>query len=301
MSWIQLIFTTQKDTALALSDALGNLGAASVTLQDAADQPLLEPGVDETPLWQDVIVTGLFNRERDTDAIIHALSATITPLPRWKQTQLDDKVWERECMQYFHAMKFGERTWVCPSWEPPPAPDAINIFLDPGLAFGTGTHATTALCLQWLDEHIKPGETVIDFGCGSGILGICALKHGASTVWAIDNDPQAIIATTENAKKNNVSEKLEILQITQKPDQLVDIILANILAAPLIELAALFANRVKPGGFTVLSGILDHQALTVTTAYQPWFTLKSEAHNDNWVRLVFERKLTSQHPNNKNS
>jgi len=291
MPWVQLTFSTEKETAPALSDALSNLGAASVTLQDAADQPLLEPGVGETPLWQQVIVTGLFSTELNTDAIILALSKIITPLPHWQQTHLDDKVWEREWMQHFHAMKFGQRTWICPSWETPPEPDAINILLDPGLAFGTGTHATTALCLEWLDEHIKSGETVIDFGCGSGILGICALKHGAAKVWGIDNDPQAITATAENARKNQVDDKLEAILPGQTPSQLVDIVMANILAAPLLELAPLFADHTKPGGFVVLSGILDSQAQTIINAYQPWFQLNTEAQRDNWVRLVFERRL----------
>jgi len=296
MPWIQLTFNTNKETAPVLSDALSNLGAASVTLQDAADQPLLEPGVGETPLWQQVIVTGLFSPELDIDGIIHALSETIAPLPHWEQTQLDDKVWEREWMQHFHAMKFGERTWICPNWETPPDSDAVNIFLDPGLAFGTGTHATTALCLQWLDEHIKSGETVIDFGCGSGILGICALKHGASRVWAIDNDPQAIIATGDNARKNKVSDKIEASLPGHYPEHLVDIILANILAAPLLELAPLFAERVKPGGFVILSGILNNQAQTIINAYQSWFQLSSEAHQDDWVRLAFERFHTHEKP-----
>ncbi|MEJ2180588.1 MAG: 50S ribosomal protein L11 methyltransferase [Gammaproteobacteria bacterium] len=203
MPWIQISFDCSKDLSTIISEALSDVGAASVTLQDAADQPLLEPGVGETPLWEQVIVTGLFDAATDIDSLASQIQIAIAPekLPQWRASSVEDKAWEREWMKHFHPMRFGRRTWICPSWQSPPQPDAVNILLDPGLAFGTGTHPTTALCLEWLDQHIQGGEKVIDFGCGSGILGIGALKLGAREVWAVDNDPQALVATRDNAAK----------------------------------------------------------------------------------------------------
>lgn len=291
MPWIQISFNSRKDLSISLSDALSNLGAASVTLQDAADQPLLEPGVGETPLWNQVIVTGMFDATTDMDTLVDHLRDAIAPndLPPWSVSPVEDKAWEREWMQHFHPMRFGTRTWICPSWHEPPQPDAVNIFLDPGLAFGTGTHPTTALCLEWLDQHIKGGETVIDFGCGSGILGIGALKLGVKTVWAIDNDPQALIATRDNALKNQVESKMKVLPAGESLPVKADILLANILANPLISLATLFSEIVKPAGIAVLSGILVEQQSSVLEAYTSRFTLLSSAQNEEWARLDLQR------------
>ncbi|MGD8567695.1 MAG: 50S ribosomal protein L11 methyltransferase [Gammaproteobacteria bacterium] len=292
MPWIQLRFLTDKVLASQLSDALSDAGAASVMLQDAADQPLLEPGVGETPLWDQVAVTGLFDATANTNNVIEQLRQQLAPreLPAYQLSPLEDRVWEREWMKHFHPLRFGRRTWICPSWQPPPDPDATNIFLDPGLAFGTGTHPTTALCLEWLDRQMGGGETVIDYGCGSGILAIGALKLAAREVWAVDNDPQALVATRENARKNGIGDTLRILSTTEALTIDADVLLANILANPLITLAPLFAERVKHGGIAVLSGILLEQQADVLNAYQRHFELLSSAQNEHWVRLELKRK-----------
>lgn len=291
MPWIQIRFITDKQLATELSDFLSQAAAASITLQDAADQPLLEPGVGETPLWNSVIVTALYDAQTDTDAVLAYLTQQLAPreLPPYQLCPLEDKVWEREWMKHFHPMRFGRRTWICPSWQPPPEPHATNIFLDPGLAFGTGTHPTTALCLEWLDANLQGGETVIDYGCGSGILAIGALKLGARQVWALDIDPQALVATRENAKKNHLGQALHILSSEQPLTIEADVLLANILANPLISLAPFFAQRVKPGAMAVLSGILREQQSAVFSAYGDHFKLLSSAQNGDWIRLDLKR------------
>jgi ribosomal protein L11 methyltransferase len=287
MPWIQISFDCGKELSAAISDALDSAGAVSVTLQDAANQPLLEPGVGETPLWDQVMVTGLFEATTGVDNLLASVQAAIAPdaLPPWRASSIEDKAWEREWMQHFHPMRFGARTWICPSWCKSPDPDGVNIYLDPGLAFGTGTHPTTAMCLEWLDQHIKGGETVIDYGCGSGVLGIGALNLGAGMVWAVDNDPQALVATRDNALKNQVESRMKILAVTQPLSVKADILLANILANPLIALASIFADKVKHGGMLVLSGILSEQQALVLQAYANCFKLISSAQNTDWVRL----------------
>jgi len=291
MPWIQLSFRCGKDQSSTISDLLSNIGAVSVTFQDAEDQPLLEPGVGETPLWNQVIVTGLFDGTNSVDSLIARIQELMgsDALPSWQATALEDKAWEREWMQHFQPMRFGTRTWICPSWCQPPEPNAVNIFLDPGLAFGTGTHPTTALCLEWLDQHIKGGEIVIDFGCGSGILGIGALKLGASKVWAVDNDPQALVATRDNAMKNKANANLTVLGVNEPLPVKADILLANILANPLISLASSFAGNVNPGGVAILSGILSEQQDSVIEAYATDFKLMSSAQIEDWVRLDLQR------------
>lgn len=291
MPWIQLSFRCGKDQSSTISDLLSNIGAVSVTFQDAEDQPLLEPGVGETPLWNQVIVTGLFDGTNSVDSLIARIQELMgsDALPSWQATALEDKAWEREWMQHFQPMRFGTRTWICPSWCQPPEPNAVNIFLDPGLAFGTGTHPTTALCLEWLDQHIKGGEIVIDFGCGSGILGIGALKLGASKVWAVDNDPQALVATRDNAMKNKANANLTVLGVNEPLPVKADILLANILANPLISLASSFAGNVNPGGVAILSGILSEQQDSIIEAYATGFKLMSSAQIEDWVRLDLQR------------
>ena len=291
MPWIQISFDCSKDLSSIISEAFSDVGAASVTLQDAADQPLLEPGVGETPLWEQVIVTGLFDATTDIDSLANQIQTAIAPekLPQWRASSVEDKAWEREWMKHFHPMRFGHRTWICPSWQSPPQPDAVNILLDPGLAFGTGTHPTTALCLEWLDQHIQGGEKVIDFGCGSGILGIGALKLGAREVWAVDNDPQALVATRDNAAKNQVDSKIQLRSTSEPLNIQADIILANILVNPLVSLAPFFASHIKTGGMAILSGILSEQRNLIMEAYHTHFTLESSAQNEDWIRLDLMR------------
>ena len=292
MSWIQIRFQTDRDHANLLSDALSHAGALSVTLQDAKDQPLLEPGVGETPLWDQVIATGLFESNIDQQAILENIRQQMptAALPPHEISELEEKVWEREWMKEFHPMQFGKRTWICPSWLPVPDPSAVNILLDPGLAFGTGTHPTTSLCLEWLDENIRGGETVIDFGCGSGILAIAAAKLGATEIWAIDNDPQALTATKNNASNNGVEHLIHCIDASESLNINADLLVANILANPLISLEPLFITLLKPGAAAILSGILNNQQKAVIEAYQDDFQLINQATQDDWSRLDF-RKL----------
>jgi len=287
VSWLQLVFESNREQAPALEDALLGLGALSVTLQDSADEPVFEPGIGETPLWQATKLLALFDAEQQTDALIDALRQLIKPLPAWRAEQLEDQAWERAWMADFQPMRFGERLWICPSWAEPPDPSGIILALDPGLAFGTGTHPTTALCLEWLDSQPLENCTVIDYGCGSGILGIAALLLGARQVIAVDNDPQALLATRDNAERNRIApEKLTTYLPEQVPaDCHADVVVANILAGPLQSLAPLLTRLTQPGGRLALSGILAEQAETVAAAYHPAFALQPIVQRQEWTRI----------------
>lgn len=290
MPWLQLLIQTDQQHVESLSDLLSEQGALSVTYQDAADQPLFEPPVGETPLWSDTLLTGLFDAGQDIDAIgtqIHQQAGG--QIVAMRSEILEDKDWVREWMDNYHPLRFGERLWIVPSHRNPPDPSATNILLDPGLAFGTGTHPTTAMCLSWLAGQDLRGRRVIDYGCGSGILAIAAAKLGARDILAIDNDPQALLATNANAQKNAVDEYIRSQGVQTPIVGACDLLLANILAGPLIQLAPLFANLVKPGGQLVLSGILPEQAEAVTGAYQSWFDFESAFQSDDWVRLSAQR------------
>lgn len=293
MPWLQLKLASTPDAAQHLGDMLSDAGALAVTLQDAADQPLYEPPPGATPLWSQTWVTGLFDAEADLQAVLADLRNTLGEhdLPH-VISPLEDKDWEREWMDNYHPMRFGTRLWICPSWHQPPDVDAVTVMLDPGLAFGTGTHPTTALCLEWLDAHDVVGKHVIDYGCGSGILAVAAAKLGAQQVWAVDYDPQALHATTLNAEKNTVSTLIHTVLPNDLPRQPTDIMLANILAGPLIELAPLFAELVRPSGAIVLSGILNTQADAVLQRYQTWFDMAPATERDEWMRLSGVRKAT---------
>lgn len=288
MPWLQLKLHTTRDSAEELEDALLNLGAVSVTLEDNADQPILEPALGETPLWDEVRVTGLFDAEINTQAVIEQLAhSQEQPVPAHRWEQLEDKDWEREWMQSYHAIQCGERLWVCPSWQEPPQPDKVNLMLDPGLAFGTGTHPTTFLCLQWLDQQPLKNAQLVDYGCGSGILGIAALLLGAEHVVGVDIDPQALLATAENARRNQLPEGAMPIYLPRDcPSVEVDILLANILAGPLAELAQQLSDLTRTGGKICLSGILANQAQAVMDAYRPWFDFDPIAQQEEWVRLT---------------
>jgi ribosomal protein L11 methyltransferase len=295
MPTIQLSLTTNPKNAEALEDALLAAGALCVTLNDNADQPLFEPGVGETPLWDSTLICGLFDAEHDMDAVVNHLQKTVKQLPAHHIDILEDKDWVREWMTHYKPMCFGERLWICPSWTPPPNPDAVNLLLDPGLAFGTGTHPTTALCLRWLDAQNLTGKTVIDYGCGSGILAIAALLLGADHAICVDNDPQALTATLDNAERNNIDlSRLTICLPENMPalnsEELADVFIANILAGPLINLAEKFATLSKPNAPIVLSGILANQAAMVSDAYSAWFDMQPATQDEDWVRLNGVRK-----------
>ena len=293
MSWLQLRIDTCRETTEAIEDALLAAGAVSVTMEDSADQPILEPAVGETPLWNQTRVTGLFNADTETDqATVIATASFGQSLPTYRWEILEDKDWEREWMQNFHPMRFGQRLWICPSWKKPPQADAVNLMLDPGLAFGTGTHPTTALCLEWLDKCDVKDKTVIDYGCGSGILGIAALLLGAKAVIAIDNDPQALIATLDNARRNNIeSSKINVYLPDDAPSNYqADIMLANILAGPLAELAPLLSQLTIDNGQLVLSGIINSQSAELLALYTQCFEMEAPLLQDQWVRLSGKKK-----------
>lgn len=288
MPWLELRVTTSRAYAERVETSLTALGALAVTLQDAADQPLLEPKPGETPLWDHAIVTGLFDHavsdpQTLTQQLNEHLGASIAASYTFKLVA--DQDWERAWMDNFHPLQCGSRLWICPTGYPPPDPQAVNILLDPGLAFGTGSHPTTALCLEWLDQTDLAGRVVIDYGCGSGILAIAAARLGAREVWAVDYDPQALLASGENAARNQVSACVHPLAPENLPTSLVaDVIVANILARPLIELAAELTGHLRPEGLLVLSGLLTDQAADVAAAY-PQIHWQTQTVREDWVRL----------------
>ncbi|MBS4689468.1 50S ribosomal protein L11 methyltransferase [Aeromonas sobria] len=286
MPWIQIRINATAKTADKVSNMLLGRGAQAVTFMDAQDVPVYEPLPGETPLWGETEVMGLFDAETDPAPTIAFFQQIFGEDVGYKVEQLEDKDWVREWMDHFHPMQFGERLWICPSWRDVPNPDAVNVMLDPGLAFGTGTHPTTALCLQWLDGLDLTGKTVVDFGCGSGILGIAALKLGAARVIGIDIDPQAIQASRDNAERNGVAGQIELyLPADQPQDVEADVVVANILAGPLRELAPLIAGHGKPGSLMALSGVLESQAPELETIYGQWFDMDPTAVKEEWCRL----------------
>ena len=294
MPWIQLTFLTDKNSSEKAEQALLDAGALSVTFRDAEDNPILEPGPGETPLWEDIFLTGLFDADADTKSLKEKIESSLGKTLAIKIEPLEDKDWVRAWMDDYKPMQFGERLWVCPKHLPVPNPQATNLMLDPGLAFGTGTHPTTALCLQWLDAHSVSGKQIIDFGCGSGVLAIAALLLGASHCDAVDIDPQAITASMDNAHENNVAEKLDLYLPNEFAEKVkikqYDLILANILAGPLTELAEQLSAYCKAGGDIVLSGILESQASKIIDAYSPWFELEPITVEDEWIRVTGKKK-----------
>lgn len=288
MPWLQLKIVSTREQTEQIENALLANNAASVTLQDNADQPIFEPGLGETPLWDQVRITGLFDAEINTEQTLERIQKKLkTPLSEFYWEQLEDKDWEREWMSNYHAICCGERLWICPSWQEPPEPQKVNLMLDPGLAFGTGTHPTTFLCMQWIDQQDFTGLDVVDYGCGSGILGIATLLLGAKQVIGVDIDPQALLATVENAKRNHLpDDAMPVFLPSRSPKAQVDVMLANILAGPLAELAPKLSEMTKVGGKICLSGILSIQAQSVMKAYEPWFSFDPIAEKEEWVRLT---------------
>ena len=289
MAWLELTLQVPAPSAGVVELCLETTEALAVTLSDAGDQPLLEPGVGETPLWREVTVTALYDADTERAPIESALRAidTLNPSPELHWRALADRAWEREWLSRFQAQQFGRALWVVPGDQPPPDPAAVNVRLDPGLAFGTGDHATTRMCLTWLGDHAPfTGQRMLDFGCGSGILAIAALKLGAREAVALDNDPQVLTATRANAARNDVTAGLQVVG-HEHPEKLgsFDLVLANILAAPLIELAPIIAAQVDRAGQLVLSGILCEQADDVIAAYQAQFEFAPKMIEGDWVCL----------------
>jgi len=284
-------FTPAPDLIEVAEETLWSLGAQSVTLLDAGDQPLLEPGPGETPLWPESIVEALLPDDLPDQDVLVALSAgrVISSPKDVKFDHLADRDWERAWMDRFQPMRFGNSIWICPSHIEPDPEWGVVVRLDPGLAFGTGTHPTTALCLEWMDATDFAGMTVTDYGCGSGVLAVAAALKGADRVFAIDHDPQALTATRDNALRNEVSGRIETALPGELADTRADVVMANILAGPLITLADHIAGLVRPGGALVLSGILDDQAEDVERAYGPLIGKAGRVSREGWVRLAFQR------------
>jgi len=295
MPWLQLFADTDNHHAPAVEKAFLGAGAVSVTFKEfipsgQEENPILEPKLGETPLWTHTRVVGLFDGHADTTVINHNLQSQHPDITlRWEQ--LEDKDWEREWMKNYHPIQCADTLWICPSWISPPDPEATNILLDPGLAFGTGTHPTTFLCLQWLADQALKDKTLMDYGCGSGILGVAGLLLGAKSAVGVDLDPQALIATQDNLQRNNLDSPLfNVYQPEDCPSESVDIMMANILAGPLVELADTLLALTKPGASICLSGILYHQANAVIEAYEHEILFDPISRKDEWVRLTGTKK-----------
>jgi ribosomal protein L11 methyltransferase len=287
MAWLKLTLRAAKDQAERLSELLDEHGAIAVTLEDAINDQLIETRWDQTPLWREVTLSALFPVPTDGAALLeHVRLAGIELLGPAATGILEDQDWARVWMDRYQPIKVGRGLWICPSWCTPPEPDAVNIILDPGLAFGTGTHATTALCLQWLSEQNLRAKDVIDYGCGSGILAIAALKLGARHAVATDLDPQALAVTRENAVRNGVADRLQVCEPATLPETTnADVVVANILAGALVELAPRLTALTRAGGQLALSGIMSHQAEEVRAAYATSFELLMHAREE-WVLLA---------------
>jgi ribosomal protein L11 methyltransferase len=269
MAFQQIRLTISASEYESLCESLEQLGALSITLMDAEDNPIFEPEPGTMPIWEKAILLALFDEKAD--------------LNNYAVEIIEDKAWERECMDLFHPMRFGEKLWICPSWHEVNEPDAVIVKLDPGLAFGTGSHATTKLCLTWLATHDLKNKIIIDYGTGSGILAIAAMKLGAKKVYAVDIDTQALQAVEENAQDNNI--ELDICTPENLPNIKADIIVANILANPLIALASVLLSHLKNPGELVLSGILVSQFESVKHAYEPTINFETPIVEEDWVRL----------------
>lgn len=287
IAWWQISATVGEAQAEPLSELFMALGAVSSGLEDAGDQPLFEPKPGETPLWRMTRVTALFEAGGCDLAILQSVVVERfgDDLRDWHCDVLQDQVWERAWMEHFKPMQFGRRLWICPTGYTPPDPTAVNVLLDPGLAFGTGTHPTTALCLEWLDSLPLQGRTVVDYGCGSGILAVAALKLGAREAFGVDIDPQALTSSADNARKNGVETALKLGYPADLPPDPADIVVANILAGPLVQLAPEILQRVRPGGWLALSGLLATQAEAVQKAYEAVIDFAPIKSREEWVLL----------------
>ncbi len=289
--WIEIKLRCSAATADTISDLLEQLGALAVTYQDAEDSPILEPRPGERRLWPSTEVTGLFAVGTDPQPVVHTLQQILGDNFPLGVVSLQEQDWIRAWMDQFKPMRFGRRLWICPSWHQVPDENAVTVMLDPGLAFGTGTHPTTALCLQWLDSLDLQGRTVLDYGCGSGILAVAALKLGATHAYGVDIDPQAVTASRDNAGRNHIAERLTL---SDGSDGVVippcTAAVANILAGPLAELEPQIAALTASGAPLALSGILQEQAEEVIAAYERDFVLTGQEVKDGWIRLDFYRR-----------
>ena len=294
MAWLELSLIVAAEHQANIEAALEDVGALSVTLLDAEDNPIFEPAPGETPLWPQIAMSALFDADSDRVGLVHALTELVPDLApeRIAFRVVEDQDWTRAWMDQFQPMRFGQRLWIYPWNIEPPADDAdaVVVRLDPGLAFGTGTHPTTALCLEWLDALDLSGLTMIDYGCGSGVLAIAALKLGAARVIGADNDPQALAASRDNAERNGVSDRLALFTPADFAEAPADALVANILAGPLAELAPRFAACVKPGGALALSGILRGQEEELLARYAASFEARAIDTREDWIRISGRRR-----------
>lgn len=289
MSWLRVHLRADCGQAENVSDALEQCGALAVTLEDAGDQPLFAgPGTEEPRLWAHTCLSALLPEDMEPSRFVAEVAALLglDAPPAWESDSLPDQDWERAWMDRFTAMRFGINLWVSPSWLEPPAAPAVVVTLDPGLAFGTGTHATTALCLEWLAAGTRAQMDVLDFGCGSGILAIAALKLGARSAWAVDIDGGALSVTRENAQRNAVLDRIRIADPGSLPPDIdADIVVANILADPLVELAPRLRGLTRAGGILLLSGMLSGQVREIEQHYARYFDIEARVR-DGWAMLV---------------
>lgn len=273
-----------RDQIDALNELLEATSALSITLTDQYDEAILEPELGTTPLWPDIIVHALYPGENEAQLALAIVSFTFPQL-NYTLALLPEQDWERTCLKAFKPQRFGKRLWICPSWLTPPEPRAVNLILDPGLAFGTGTHPTTSLCLTWLEQADLKGKTLIDYGCGSGILALAALKLGAAHVSAVDIDEQALIATRNNAENNGLLSPQLTIGFPEILTAKADILIANILLTPLIQLQSYFYELIKPRGVLVISGILENQVSDITITYQSLYQSITVITQDEWALI----------------
>jgi ribosomal protein L11 methyltransferase len=297
MAWLQAVIDTDSKVAEVLADALMDAGALSAAIEDAwagteQEEPIFgEPGEPVDKLWQKSRIIALFDESAEVATVIGLAAASVhLPLPNFQVEHVAEQDWVRLTQSQFDPIRISDRLWITPTWHESPNPKAVNLKLDPGLAFGTGSHPTTRLCLQWLDAHIKGGEQVLDYGCGSGILAIAALKLGAQSALGVDIDAQAVKSSRDNAEQNEV--EAQFCLPSELPPMLADVLLANILANPLRLLGELLASHVKPGGRIVLSGILADQATELSTLYSAWFEMDPPVFDEGWTRLTGTRRQT---------
>jgi ribosomal protein L11 methyltransferase len=290
-AFLELSFDLGDLDAETAEAACFDSGATSVTFTDTRDDPVLEPAPGEFRLWPATRIQALYAGDTEPTDVIRMLSASLgIAVENISSKRIADRVWEREWLKDFHAMRFGKRLWVAPHHEHIAEPDAVVVRLDPGLAFGTGTHPTTAMCLQWLEHYVTPGARVIDYGCGSGILAVAAVKLGADHAYCFDIDPQALIATRDNAAANGVTERVTVCETAEQLPADVDILVANILSGPLCELAPSFAQLVRSDGALVLAGLMSFQTPDVTQAHDAWFDMRPFARRDDWIGLSGRRR-----------
>jgi ribosomal protein L11 methyltransferase len=291
--WQQLKIQLRSEDAPSFEQTLLDSGAISISYLDAEDQPVFQKEPGSTPMWDNTFLVCLFDGKAELKSLLDTLrhNTQILNSETLNIEVIEDQDWERSWMSDFDAMQFGEKLWIYPSWQSPPNPDGVNIMLDPGLAFGSGSHTTTSLCLRWLEQANLADCEIIDYGCGSGVLAIASALLGASKVHAVDNDPQAIAATIDNSHRNKISDEVITAYLPEAlPSMQTDILIANILAEPLLDLSVKFADLVKTGGHIALSGLLEEQIPSLLSCYNRWFEMEVPQLEQDWVLLTGTRK-----------